>query len=74
MQSYTEKMGQQDKLKILPRDRTGRAGTACQNPGRDVDGTRFKKLYRPVLSRGTKWDRAEKDVLKQEKDVLKGSG
>ena len=67
MQSYTEKMGQWDKLKILPRDRTGQAGTACQNTGRDVDGTRFKKLYRHVLSCGTKQDRAEKDVLNRKR-------
>ena len=37
------------------------------------DGTRWYEILTacPVPSRGTKRDRAEKDVLKQEKDVLK---
>ena len=57
--------GQRDKLKILPRDRLSKSGTGC--------GTgRYKVLTAcPVPSRGTKRDRADKDVLKQEKYVLK---
>ena len=47
---------------------TGRAGTACQNPGQDAGRD---EILTAVPSRGTKWDRAEKDVLKQKKDVLK---
>ena len=52
--------GQRDKLKVLPRDGTGQDS---QNSGRDgpKSGT----------GRGTKRDRAEKDVLKQKKDALK---
>ena len=55
--------GQRDKLKILPRDRTGRDS---QNSGRDGPGQ-----PRSGTGRGTKRDRAEKDVLKQENYVLK---
>ena len=55
--------GQRDKLKILPRDGTGRDS---QNSGRDGPG-QSKSGTGP----GTKRDRAKKDVLKQEKDVLK---
>ena len=55
--------GQQDKLKILPRDGTGRDS---QNSGRDGPGQ-----PKSGTGRGTKRDRAEKDVLKQENDVLK---
>ena len=55
--------GQRDKLKILPRDGTGRDS---QNPGRDGPGQ-----PKTGTGRGTKRDRAEKDVLKQYKDVLK---
>ena len=55
--------GQRDKLKILPRDRTGRDS---QNSGRDGPGQ-----PKSGTGRGTKRDRAEKDVLKQEMDVLK---
>ena len=55
--------GQRDKLKILPRDGTGRDS---QNPGRDGPGQ-----SKPGTRHRTKRDRAEKDVLKQEKDVLK---
>ena len=55
--------GQRDKLKILPRDGTGRDS---QNSGRDGPGQQ-----KSGTGRGTKRDRAEKDVLKQENDVLK---
>ena len=55
--------GQRDKLKILPRDGTGRDS---QNLGRDGPGQ-----PKSGTGRGTKRDRAEKDVLKQYKDVLK---
>ena len=55
--------GQQDKLKILPRDETGRdrQNSGWDGPGQPKSGT----------GRRTKRDRAEKDVLKQENDVLK---
>ena len=55
--------GQRDKLKILPRDGTGRdsQNSGRHGPGQPKSGT----------GRGTKRDRAEKDVLKQEMDVLK---
>ena len=55
--------GRRDKLKILPRDGTGRDS---QNLGRDGPGQ-----PKSGTGRGTKRDRAEKDVLKQYKDVLK---
>ena len=55
--------GQRDKLKILPRDGTGQDS---QNLGRDGPGQ-----PKSGTGRGTKRDRAEKDVLKQYKDVLK---
>ena len=55
--------GQRDKLKILPRDGTGQDS---QNPGRDGPGQ-----PKTGTGRGTKRDRAEKDVLKQKKDALK---
>ena len=55
--------GQRDKLKILPRNGTGRDS---QNPGRDKPGQPKSRT-----GRGTKQGRAEKDVLKQEKDILK---
>jgi hypothetical protein len=55
--------GQRDKLKILPRDGTGRDS---QNSGQDGPGQ--PKTW---TGRGTKRDTAEKDVLKQENDVLK---
>ena len=55
--------GQRDKLIILPRDGTGRDS---QNPGRDGPGQ-----PKTGTGRGTKRDRAEKDVLKQKKDALK---
>ena len=55
--------GQQDKLKILPRDGTGRDS---QNPERDGPGQPKTRT-----GRGTKQDRAEKDILKQKKDALK---
>ena len=54
---------QRDKLKILPRDGTGRDS---QNPGRDRPGQ-----PKTGTGRGTKRDRAQKDVLKQKKDALK---
>ena len=49
--------GQRDKLKILPRDGTGRDS---QNSGRDGPGQ-----SKSGTGRGTKWDRAEKDVVKR---------
>ena len=55
--------GQRDKLKILPRDGTGRDS---QNSGRDGPGQ-----PKSGTGRGTKRDRAKKDVLKWENDVLK---
>ena len=55
--------GQRDKLKILPRDGMGRDS---QNPGRDGPGQ-----PKTGTGRGTKRDRAEKDVLKQKKCALK---
>ena len=55
--------GQREKLKILPRDRTGQDS---QNLGRDGPGQ-----PKSGTGRGTKRDRAEKDVLKQKKDALK---
>ena len=55
--------GQRDKLKILPWDGTGRDS---QNPGRNGPGQ-----PKTGTGRGTKRDRAEKDVLKQKKDALK---
>ena len=65
--------GQRDELKILPRDGTGRDSqiSGRDGPGQPKSGT----------GRGTKRDRAEKDVLKQEKgcsktekDILKQEG
>ena len=56
-------LGQRDKLKILPRDGTGRDS---QNSGRDRPGQQKSQT-----GRGKKQDRAEKDVLKLENDVLK---
>ena len=55
--------GQRDKLKILPRAGTGRDSqySGRDRPGQPKSGT----------GRGTKRDRAEKDVLKRENDVLK---
>ena len=55
--------GQRDKLKILPRDETGRdsQNSGWDEPGQPKSGTRH----------GTKRDRLKKDVLKQENDVLK---
>ena len=55
--------GQQDKLKILLMDGTGRDS---QNPGRDGPGQ-----PKSGEGHGTKRDTAEKEVLKQEKDDLK---
>ena len=55
--------GQRGKLKILPRDGPGRDS---QNSGRDGAGQQ-----KSGTGRGTKRDRAENDVLKQEMDVLK---
>ena len=55
--------GQRDKLKILPRDGMGRDS---QNSGRDGPGQ-----SKSWAGHGTKQDRAEKDVQKQENDVLK---
>ena len=55
--------GQQDNLEILLRDGMGRDS---QNPGQDGPGQ-----PKSGTGLGTKWDRAEKDVLKQEKDDLK---
>ena len=55
--------GQRDKLKILHRDGTGRDS---QNLGRDGPGQ-----PKTGMGRGTKLDRAEKDVLKPKKDALK---
>ena len=52
-----------DKLKISQRAGTG---WDSQNPGRDRPGK-----PKSGRGRGTKRDRAEKDVLKQENDVLK---
>ena len=57
--------GQWDKLKILPRDGTGQES---QNPDRDRPGQ-----PKSMTRRGTKQDKSEKDILKQEKDVLKHS-
>ena len=51
--------GQRDKLKILPRDGMG---WDSQNLGRDGPGQ-----PKSGTGRGTKRDRAEKDVLKQKK-------
>ena len=56
-------LGQRDNLKILPRDGTGRDS---QNSRRDGPGQ-----PKSGMGRGTKWDRAENDILKQENDVLK---
>ena len=53
--------GQRDKLKILPRDGTSRDS---QYSGRDGQGQPKSRT-----GRGTKRDRAEKDVLKQENDI-----
>ena len=54
---------QWDKLKILPRDRTG---GDSQNSGQDRPGQ-----PKSGTGRGKKRDRAEKDILKQKNDVLK---
>ena len=54
--------GQRNKLKILPRDETG---WDSQNLGQDGQG-----LPKVGMGRRTKRDRVEKDVLKQENDVL----
>ena len=42
-------------------------------PDKIRDGTQDWTVqdFESVLSRGTKWDRVEKDVRKQEKDILK---
>ena len=55
--------GQRDKLKILARDGTGRDS---QNPGRDGPGQ-----PKNGTGHGTKRDRVEKDILKQENDLIK---
>ena len=55
--------GQRDKLEILSREGTGRDS---QNSGRDGPGQ-----PKSGTGRGTKRDRAEKDILKRENDVLK---
>ena len=55
--------GQRDELKILQRDGTGQDS---QNSGRDGPGQ-----PKSGTGRGTKRDRAKKDVLKWENDVLK---
>ena len=47
----------------MPRDRTGQDS---QNLGQDGPGQ-----PKSVTGRGTKRDRAEKDILKQENDILK---
>jgi hypothetical protein len=62
--------GQRDKLKILQRDKTGWDSLSKSGTGR---GTGQDKILTacPVPSRGTKRDRAEKDVLEQEEVVLK---
>ena len=60
---YPGTKGQQDNFKILPREGTGRDS---QNTGRDGPGQ-----SKSVTGRGTKRDRAEKDVLKQKNYVLK---
>ena len=55
-QKFPGKKGQRDKLKILPRDGPGRAGTAklregtgrdSKNPGRDAGqkGTEQKRMF-----------------------------
>ena len=54
---------QRDKLKILPRDGMGRDS---QNSRRDGPGQPKSRT-----GCGTKWDRAEKDVVKKENNVLK---
>ena len=53
--------GQRDKLKILPGTRQAGTAKIRDGPGQPNSGT----------GRGTKRDRAEKDVLKWENDVLK---
>ena len=53
--------GQRSKLKILPRDGPGSQNSGWDGPGQPKSGT----------GRGTKRERAEKDVLKQENDVVK---
>ena len=67
--------GQRDKLKILPRDgtgrysqNTGRAGTA-KNRDRMRDKTGQSRKIRSKTEKGC--SKTEKDVLKQENDVLK---
>jgi hypothetical protein len=60
--------GQQDKLKILPRDGKDWNSLSKSSTGHGT-GQNFDSC--PVPSRRTKEDRAEKDILKQQKDILK---
>ena len=61
--SLSRDKGTTGKLKILPRDGTGRDS---QNSGWDGPGQQ-----KSGRGRGTKRDRAEKDVLKKENNILK---
>ena len=56
--------GQGDKLKILPRDGTGQAGTAKIRDTADRDSQNLDRTEKDFLKQ-------ENDVLKQENDVLK---
>ena len=62
--------GQQDKLKILQRDRPGWDSLTNSETGHRTGGYEIlTACLVPFL--GTKQDRAEKNVLKHKKDVLK---
>ena len=60
--------GQWDKLKILPRDGMGRDSLSKSGMGW---GTGGYDIFTAVPSHGTKRNKAEKEILKLEKDVLK---
>ena len=62
--------GQWDNVKILPRDGTVRDNLSKSGTGLETGQYEILTAC-SVPSHGTKQDRAENDVLKQEKDVLK---
>ena len=65
-----ETKGQWNKLKIWSRDETGWDSLSKSGTGRGT-GQYDILTASPISSRGRNRDRAENDVLKQEKDILK---
>ena len=57
---------------IVPTQRdNGTSSKSCQGTGRDNQNSGRAGIAKTGTGHGTKRDRAEKDVLKQENDVLK---